>query len=246
MYSAAIRSSSPVVTPGSSCSPTCAIVSATMLPAAAIFAISWADLRMIISLPGAYGIESALDLVGHVLDRPAGVQRHELPRRAVVLDDRLRLLVVDGEPALGRLDRVVAPPLYAGAAEHARLGGLVVEIEEEDDVERAADLLEQLVERPSLGEVARKPVEDEPLTRVVVGQALADHPDRELVGYEVAARHDLVHLAPERSRVVEGAEHVARRDVRDLAAAGDALGLRPLPRPLRAEHQDVHYLRKPS
>jgi len=82
--------------------------------------------------------------------------------------------------------------------------------------------------------------------QIVVVQALADHPDRDLVGYEVAALHDLVHLAAERGRLVEGAEHVAGRDMRDRVLGRDALRLGSLPRPLRAEHQYVHYLRKPS
>ena len=56
MNSSAIRSSSPVVIPGSSCSPTCAIVSATTRPAAAIFAISCADLRMIMRPNGSRGV----------------------------------------------------------------------------------------------------------------------------------------------------------------------------------------------
>ena len=62
-------------------------------PARAICSISWADLRMIMrrrptcrALPG-----SRVDLV----DRPVGVERDELAGRAVVLDDRLGLRVVD-------------------------------------------------------------------------------------------------------------------------------------------------------
>src|SRR5687767_6929638 len=146
MYSSAIRSSSPVVIPGSRCSPTCPIVSATTRPAAAILAISWADLRMIIDSPRPYGIESALDLAGDVVDRAAGVQRYQLAGHAVVLDHRLRLLVIEREPARDRLPRVVGSTFVDGTAERALHGGLVVEIEEEDDVEPAADLVEHLVE----------------------------------------------------------------------------------------------------
>ena len=192
------------------------------------------------------GSQRALDLVGHFLDGQVRVQRHELSGRAVVLDHRLRLLVVEGEAAGDRLRRVVRPPFLVGAAERALLGGLVVEIEEEDDVERAPDLVEHLVERLGLGEVARKAVEDEPLAGVVLRQALLDHPDRDVVRDELAALHDLVDLAAERLRVVERAEHVAGRDMRDAVSPRDALRLRSLPRPLRAEHEHVHYLRKPS
>ena len=180
------------------------------------------------------------DLCEDVLDRPARVQRHELACRPVVLDDRLGLLVVDREPAADRLRRVVGPSLLVGTAERARPRRLVVEVEEEDHVEPAADLAQHLVERLGLREVAREAVEDEPVERVVLGQPLADHPDRDLVGDEVAALHDRVDLAPERRRVVERAEHVAGRDVRDLVLGRDALRLRSLPRPLRAEHEHVH------
>ena len=89
MYSSAIRSSSPVVIPGSRCSPTFAIVSATTRPAAAILAISWADLRMIIAVwPLRYRERSRSRR--RRLRRAARVQRHELPGRAVVLDRPVR------------------------------------------------------------------------------------------------------------------------------------------------------------
>ena len=46
-----------------------------------------------------------------------GVQRHELAGRAVVLDDRLGLGVVDGEPPRDHLGRVVGAALDLGAAQ---------------------------------------------------------------------------------------------------------------------------------
>ena len=51
MKAPATSSSSPVVTPGRSSEPTCAIVSATSAPARAIFSISRGLLRMIMRAP---------------------------------------------------------------------------------------------------------------------------------------------------------------------------------------------------
>src|SRR5207247_11201336 len=89
------------------------------------------------------------------------VDGHELARRAVVLDDRLRLLVVDREAALERLRRVVRPSLVGGATERTRPGDVVGEVEEEDHVQVAANRREHAVERLSLSMVAREAVEAE-------------------------------------------------------------------------------------
>ena len=244
MNSSAIRSSSPVVMPGSSCSPTCAIVSATTRPAAAIFSISCADLRMIMRRRPR--IERALDLGEDLVDGAAGVQRHELSRRRG--SARRPARSARGRSRAGARStpacRRSGPPRARGRApapSPSRRRGRRRRSRRARGRSR-----EHRVERLGLREVAREAVEDEPVARVVLREPLADHPDRELVRDEVAAGHDRVDLAAERRRVVERAEHVARRDVRDPVLGRDPLRLRALARPLRAEEQEVHYFRKPS
>src|SRR5438270_6420656 len=129
MNSSAIRSSSAVVIPGCTCSPSSAIVSATSSPARAMPSISWADLRMINpapptkgwgqtpsgsdplgSDPGSSGLRGSC---GHLLQRGLDlgedlvlatrpVNRHEVATNPVVLDQRLGLAVGVLEPALDR------------------------------------------------------------------------------------------------------------------------------------------------
>src|SRR5581483_12144249 len=88
-------------------------------------------------------------------------------RRAVVLDDRSRLALVELEPALDRLRGVVGAVLLGGPLQHAREELVAIRhLELEDDVDRAAELLQEGVERLRLDERARKAVEHEPGERV--------------------------------------------------------------------------------
>ena len=174
------------------------------------------------------------------------VQRHELAGRAVVLDDRLGLRVVDLEALRDHVARVVEAVLDLGALERALHPDLVRDVEEEDRVEPAADAAEHRVERLRLREVAREAVEDEALARIVAPEALLDHRDRQFVGDELARGHDLADAAAELGAgLLLCPEHVARRDVRNAVLAGDALGLRALAGALGAEDEEVHF-RKPS
>ncbi len=158
--SSAIRSSSAIEMPGSSRSSSSASVSATTAPAAAISSISRALLRMITRRPPV-SPERVLHLGVDLGDRPLAVQRDQLAERAVVLDDRLGLLVVDAEPLGDHVRRVVGAVLLGRAHEHPLRRHLVAQVEEEDGIELPADLGERLVERLGLGEVAREAVEHE-------------------------------------------------------------------------------------
>ena len=53
---------------------------------------------------------------------------------------------------------------------------------------------QHLVEDLGLRHVAREPVEQEALRGVVLGQPVADHPDGDLVGHQVAGVHVLARL----------------------------------------------------
>src|SRR5919202_6811851 len=117
MNFSARRSSSSIVTPGWSCSPTNASVSATTAPARAMPSISCWDLRMITaaSSAGADLLDDLLDLGEHLVDGAIAVDADEVPRQAVVLDERLGLLVVEREPAADRVGRVVGAALVLRA-----------------------------------------------------------------------------------------------------------------------------------
>ena len=113
---------------------------------------------------------------------------------------------------------------------------------------------EHLVERLGLNGGPRKAVEDEARFGVGLLEPVADQLDHEVVGDEVAAVVDLLHAPAELGPGGHlGAKDLAARDVRDPVLGRDALRLRALAGPLRAEEQKVslsgiaaRYLRKPS
>src|SRR5712692_7003548 len=99
MNSSAIASSSPVVMPGRTCSPTSASASTTTRPARAICSISWGLFRMIIVLPccAAWSrprrhlLERLADFGEHLVDRSIGMDADDVPtRRAVLLGSPLQ------------------------------------------------------------------------------------------------------------------------------------------------------------
>ena len=192
-----------MVIPGSRCSPTWAIVAATRSPARAMRSISSGPLRMITDeLPPRSGED--------VVDACSCVDRAERPGCPVALDDRLCLLMVDGEPPRHHVGRVVASR-FSCALQRPYGRRPVVEIEEQHRVERPSDRAQHLVERLGLDEVARKPVQDEPTDRVVLREPVADQRDRQLVGHELAGCEDRRDLEAELGPVGDGsAEHVPR------------------------------------
>ena len=247
MNSSAIRSSSPVVIPGSSCSPTCASVSATTRRRAAISSISWADLRMIIwrsTVPERCWISAKTSST-----RPVGVERDELARscgsaRPPARSARGRARAGARSP---RACRRPGPPRAARPSSARRARSRRSRSKKRS--RRAGGRSRRAsrrAPRPGRGCAGSR----RGRTRRSASSSrepLADQPDRELVGDEVAARHDRRRpRGRAASASVERAEHVAGRDVRDPVLGRDPLRLGALARPLRAEHQDVHYFRKPS
>src|SRR6185437_10734952 len=67
---------------------------------------------------------------------------------------------------------------------------VVVDDQFEDHVERCARGQQQVVQRLRLRNVARKPVEQEALRGVVLGQPVTHHAHGDLVGNEVAGVHE--------------------------------------------------------
>ena len=108
------------------------------------------------------------------VDRALGVERHELPGRAVVARRRAR-------SARGRsrgawrspreCRRRGPPPARVRGSARARARR---QVEEEDGVERPADLGEHRLERVRLGDVPREAVQDEAGRSVGLGEPLAD------------------------------------------------------------------------
>jgi len=173
------------------------------------------------------------------------VDLHEVAGRAVVLDNRLGLLVVVGEPPVDRLGRVVGAALQVSALLQTLTRDRIVVLQEENERQRAVDLLEHFVERCRLDVVARVAVEHEAVATPFLDHA-PDEGDRDLVGDELTRCEERRNLTAElRVGFDLGAVQVAGRDVRDLIFLRDPLRLRPLARPLRSEDQDV-YLRNPS
>ena len=167
--------------------------------------------------------------------------------RAVVLDERRRLAVVQLEAAVDRVGRVVRPVLHRRSLQHPVEQLLPVgHLELEDDVERAVEVAEQLVQRLGLHHRAWKAVEDEAGIGVAAVEPVADQPDHQVVVDEVAALVDGLQLATERRLpLLHLPDHVPGRDVGDAVGRGDLLRLSALPGALRSKQQDV-YRRKPS
>ena len=187
MNSSAIASSSAVVTPGRACSPISASVSATTRPARAIVSISCGDLRMITAR--SHLVERPPDLGEDLLDRPVGVDADDVAaRRAVVLDERRGLAVVDLEPLADRLRRVVGAALLGGALRHPLEQHVAVgDLELEDDVESRPSSCSSSSSASACAIVPREAVEDEAGDRVAAVEAVADQADHQVVVDELAA-----------------------------------------------------------
>jgi len=169
---------------------------------------------------------------------------HEVAARAVMVDDRLGLLVVAREPRVDRRRGVVGPPLAHRAFHEPLARPRIVEREQQDDRERPVDLVEQLVERLRLRQCARETVENEAAARFQ--KLFADELDRDVVGDELAVGEQRLDPPAERRAALDrSAIEIAGRDVRDLVLGRDLLCLRPLARSLRSQDEDV-YLRNPS
>ena len=103
---------------------------------------------------------------------PSGVQRHELAGHAVVLDDRLGLVVVDREAPRDHLGRVVGAVLDRGARGSARsIADLVGHVEEEDRVEPLPDAASSRSSASACSRLRGKPSSTKPVARIVVRRA---------------------------------------------------------------------------
>ena len=118
---------------------------------------------------------------------------------------RMGLLVVD-----------VAVGLADPAARHPPDELIGRDIDLERLVDPGAVLVEGTVEGRRLGGRAREAVEDDTVAGVGLGQPVEEHPDRDVVGDQLAALHVSARLETDRAAFPDGRpEQVAGRDVRD-------------------------------
>jgi hypothetical protein len=180
--------------------------------------------------------------VEDLVDAAVGVDADDVaPRRAVVLDERRGLALVELEPPPDRVGRVVGATLLGCPAEHPSDQLVALRhLEVEDDVEGPPELAQKIVERLGLGHRAREAVEDKAADRVATRQPVADQFDHLLVGDEVAPVVDLTQLLAQR-RVARHhvPDHVAGGDVGNPVHRLDPLRLRALAGALRPQHEDV-------
>ena len=230
MYSSASSSSSAVVTPARTFSPIRARRRGDDLAGAGH------RLDLGLGLADDHSLASSTDLISantSSTEPSACSADHVAACGAVVLDERGGLAVVDLEALADRVGRVVAAAFLDRAPGDPLDQNLAVgDLKLEDDVEVTAETVKQLVERLRLGDVPREAVEDEPRDRVAAIEARLDQLDDRGVVDELAPVVDLLDAQPERRvQLLDLADHVAGRDLRDPVRLRDELGLGPLPDP---------------
>src|SRR3546814_20449077 len=114
-------------------------------------------------------------------------------------------------------------------------------------VELAAPVAEDRIERIGLRRGARIAVEDHRDVAAKLVEPLADQPRDDRIGDEFAGVHHRLGLEADRgSRLDRGAQHVARRELHPAMLLPETRRLRSLPRPRRAQPNDVQTPRAPG
>ena len=123
----------------------------------------------------------------------------------------------------------------------------LVDAKLDDGIELDVLLLEQLIERFGLRHGARKAVEDESVRRVRLIEPVRNDPDHDLVRHQAAGGHDVLGLdADRRLRRHRGAQHFPGRELNDVVAVNQPLGLGSLARPWRPEKNQSHEYTPPG
>src|SRR5882762_8950596 len=135
-----------------------------------------------------------------------------------------------------------APAVRAGApAGDASHQLAIVDVELHHRIERLPQRCEQPLERVSLGEVARKTIENETAARIGFAQALADHAQHQGVIDQPATVHGFLGLAAELGPPgYGGPQQISARDLRDAGSLHQTLGLGALAGAGRAQQNDAH------
>src|SRR6185312_654221 len=108
-------------------------------------------------------------------------------------------------------------------------------------------LCEQTVESLGLRNGARKPVKHKAAPGVRLVDTLGYDRDHHVVGNQFAAIHDALRTEANRSTGrYGGPQHIAGRELNNPMLGDQALRLRALPRPRRAEQDQPHRMRPRS
>ena len=144
----------------------------------------------------------------------------------------------------GGLERVVIPRAAGGAGEapgDALDQGRVIDLQLHHRVQRHAPGRQQPIQRLGLRHCAREAVQDEAIGAIRLLDPVSQHADDDVVGDELTRlHHRFGFLADRRGGGHLGAEHVARRDLRDPVLVSQTLRLRSLSRPRRAQENQFH------
>ena len=148
--------------------------------------------------------------------------------------------MVEAKAVQDHVRSVVRPALLRSAREQALERDVVGDVEQEHDVQGLSDLLEHRIQSLGLGHGPREPVEDE---AVLVGEALTDQVDHEVVGNEISAFENRLDLQAElRALGDRRPQDVSGGDMRDVVERRDPPRLRSFSAALRAEDENSHVL----
>ena len=105
----------------------------------------------------------------------------------------------------------------------------VIDLQLHDRIQRLTQLGQHVIQRASLRQVARKPVENEATLGIGLRQALTNHTEHDFVLDQAAGVHGLLGLEAELGTVGNrSAQQVPRGDLGDAMALDETLRLRAL------------------
>src|SRR5512132_4433299 len=170
-----------------------------------------------------------------------------------MVNQRGRLRPVGGKPTPQNLRNIIRADFLA-ARRHLSYPPLdpvkkyaLVHLELDDAIELEAPLGQQAIERFRLRQRSRKTVEHKAAFRVGLTDAIGDNRNHDLVRHQLAALHDAFGLqAHRRAGRDRGAQHVSGRELDYSVFGYQALRLRALTRPRRAEQDQSHRVRPRS
>ena len=186
------------------------------------------------------------DVGRHLLDGLVPVDALVVALLAVEIEHGQRLLAVLPQPVADDGLVVVRSARRPPALQQAPDGGLLVDLEADEAVERRVQLHHQAFEDVALDVGPREAVEEEPVRLRVLRDRLLDDLDDDLVGDEASRGDDAPGLqAQPRLRGELLAQQVAGGDVEEVELLDEELRLRPLAGPGRAEQRDVQHVDAP-
>ena len=152
------------------------------------------------------------------------------PLRFVVGDERSRLSLVDVEAIRDHLRGIVGPAFRFRAALETGAQLLAGRLEKEDRLDAAAPLGKKVIERVGLRGGPRETVEDDPLIGGSRRQTVADHVDRQIVGYVCARVEDALHTTADVGLSADViAKEISSRKMEPTVRPRECLRLRALP-----------------